>query len=705
VIARDPLQAEPSPYELLGVDQKADDEAIKKAFNAALIARHADVGRLRDARTILLRPVDRALVNALLYEPASMSGLSPAWGKDGASLAVGARLRTGESWTAQLRSRFPDLDAIHSLAVLWYWWAIHEGERFTALADALARNGTPAGTETSKQALIAAAVRTDEKACGSPGEGGCSDPSCLWYADCSYVSPDLPDLWERAIAYWAALLASSTFWSSRLGLSSEDQKGACETFENTIKERLSGLRSRFARAGAPGLAGRLAQIDIAFSVELQTARTMVRAGDGLLGPGSSGLGCGKLLLKELGLLERTRERLDEQLQTDSANQRLQDLETNLSPHANIAQLVAKERWDEALTQIEQLPESDRSTAEVTRFKARALIGKGKQQAGAGDLPAALKTWKAALAVAPDDLRSETTDAVVEVCMRKAQALDNRPDDAIAVLEGGLKLIKNRKLELRLGEILSERAVRTFNEVQLRVKSQGDKVLDKDLAEVRKALAALERAAKLGYDQATKHLETAREVIAGLEMMKAIGAGAEWSTAMKAANDAAGRDDWDTTVNHLRTALRLAPPEAQAVIKKNLSISLTNRAVANVNRLAELMTAGRLRDLTAFRATLSSARDDLDEAIRLDPSNSRAREQRGQVDQLLGAMPATDLGFDFGRATRPQPELSMAVVRTAVGGLLCLASIVGACVGIFLSSQDLIGISVVGFIIGVWIGNS
>ena len=252
MINRDPLQAVQSPYELLGVDQEADAEAVRSAFPRAIAAGKASGQRLLEARTVLLRPVDRALADAFLYSPAALAGLSPGWDGDGAALALPARFATAEAWTRALRASFPELGTIHSLAVLWYWWAAYESERFATIAEALQKAGAAAGTKTAKRTLLSAVAQAEGRDCGSGPDGTCTDPDCPWYGDWSYTCPSIADLWRKAIAYWAALIASRAFWTARLGVNAADAKTACETVENRLRDHVASLEGRLSRASATG---------------------------------------------------------------------------------------------------------------------------------------------------------------------------------------------------------------------------------------------------------------------------------------------------------------------------------------------------------------------------------------------------------------------------------------------------------------------
>jgi tetratricopeptide (TPR) repeat protein len=504
------------------VDRGADAEAVKKAFAVAVSGGNSQ--RALEARTTLLRPLDRGLVDAFLYDPAAVANLSPSWGSDGSALQLAARLRTSESWTEQMRSRFPDVPTMHCLAVLWFWWAVHESDRFLAMAEALDRGGSPAGVKTTKKTLLAAVAQVAGKDCEAAGDD-CSDSRCPWLRDCKAATPPLADLWTRTVAYWSALIATKSFWTDLLRFSGEDAKSATERVENDLRQRLATLKSRFGQAHASGLEGIVNRLEVSLEAELQTARSIARSASSILAQGSSGVGCGKLLLEELGLLETVQSQLAAQLTTtDPSSERLREIQSGLSPLGPIAALVERQRWDEALAQLKHLSAADRETSEAKRLQARAWMGKATQLATAGNMSGAMKAWKAAIEVAPADLKTEAAQVLVDACVSKASAMESQhPDEAIDLLEEAMKIVPgNRNLCLRLGALLMHRGIKVFNEVQTELNGRAGLPNQSDVAKLEVALKDLERAASLGDPQAAQQLEAARGILSTIRTVATLG---------------------------------------------------------------------------------------------------------------------------------------------------------------------------------------
>lgn len=680
MITRDPLQTEKTPYELLALDRRAGDEAVKRAFSRAIAAskgRRGDLRKLREARSTLFRPVQRALLDILLYDPKVVSRLSPTYETDGSFLGLGARQATAKAWTTHLRAHFPDLPTIHSLAVLWYWWATHEGERFAALAEALSESGVPARTVTTKRRLLQNISASEARTC-RPGPGAlCPDPDCRWHDECSYTCPPIDVIWRKAIAYWSVLIASHKFWTEQAGLSPSVAGEAREAMDNALREPLFKLRERFERASAPRLASLFRQLEIDLSTELQAAHDMIRAGASLLGPNADGVGCGRLLLKEVDQLEAVRRKVDARLRASGENGHLQGLKLGLTAYADVAQLLTRDRWDDALAQLEKLPQAEQDSAEVRRLNAKALIAKGHQEASVGDVSAALKSWHSALQVTDDhELREEATTAIVSSCLARAATLGKRQtDEAISILEEGRRLVTSRNLDLRLADLLCDQAVTIFNETQEKIKARQGPPTASDIRALEKGLALLERAGPLGSDRARGQIATAQQVLEAVKQARKPPQPPQWMEWVKKANDAAGRDDWDTAITYLRRVLSAAGTEAPATLKKNLATCLANRAIGQVNTAIK---RGRLN-----LAILRRAEKDLAEAGRLDPTSEHIWTNKSTVDTLLQQRGLLKKGSGWGIGSLLVGLLAWAYAEYALFGLLFFGALL-SCVGVKLA---------------------
>ena len=716
-ILRDPLQLELTPYEVLGVGQAASQAEVNRAFMREAANPRSDKKRISEARqTLLSSPARRELIDVLLYDQAVASRLLP--DLDGLSVALqpAARGATWRTWTRLLGQNFPEMGLVHSLGVLAYWWALYEGERHVLLTEALAKAGAPAGRKTMKKSLLKAIQSCDG------GIATCTVSNCPWNQDCAIATPNLSVLWRSVICCWSSLLASPAFWTAR-GLSTDLIREVVSSLENDIKARIASQRDRFAAAGANSLA---AVCDAATSQlfnELEAARDMAKLQTPLFARDGRGFGCGRLLLQQVGQLESTIQRLDG-LGGSSAVRNLRSL---LSPLGGAAVLVEREHWADALRELDRLDGGEQQSPEAQALRARALLGQGRAVAASDSPQAALEAYRQAYAAADGSQRRAVHKAVVELCLGRAAAWEKsgRLDDATAILEQGLAIVRpDQDMETRLGGLLRASAIKTFNEVQDRVKERGGGPTPADIQEVEDAYQNLQRAVELGDAQAKSQLDTGRSVRDGLrnweltqltnrsvatanaiqeriqqrgmrvedadiqeleaavadleratnaghahageqlppirellDMLRRLGqkapggapapgAGAGlapppiFRAALRNANTAAGRDDWNAAVNHMREAMEHAPADQHDHCRRQLATCLTNRAVDKVNALAGGGAIGMDRMAEALLA-LTSARTDLVEADQLDPHNAHIQGQMNQVNQLLQGMGVQD----------------------------------------------------------------
>ena len=131
-------------------------------------------------------------------------------------LDVPEREATAAAWEKQLRNRYPDHRVAHSLAALWYWWALHESSPAAHPGLGLATPRTP---------------------------------------------PDSVALWQVAAAYWAMLAASEDFWATRPRASRDLATQIAQRMEQTLREQFDrlamGHRGTPGRLARPTATGRL----------------------------------------------------------------------------------------------------------------------------------------------------------------------------------------------------------------------------------------------------------------------------------------------------------------------------------------------------------------------------------------------------------------------------------------------------------------
>ncbi len=602
---KDPLQTQPTPYEVLGIDRSATLADIDRAFKAGLAKRVNHPSKLTGAKRVLERPVDRALLDLFQYDPQVLGRLRPDPRSDPDCLTRRGREATAEAWEAQLRDSFPDYGIAHALAVLWYWSALDASERLT-------------------------------------GEGvATGDPT----------RPFDP-LWEGAIAYWAMLQSSDDFWNTQTTV----PKDVVPEVRRVLSERLPGDLQRFAQqhrdAGQVELADRYRRLELMLATEVKTAKALAGAG---YRTSTGALWCGALMLGRLGLLDSIREQVDADLAASPRDETLQSLARALSPHFRIAALIERKEPQAALDAIAALPPGAKRTKEVKELKARALLLRGGQEASLGRTREALKLWKEASGCGPPpELAGKTRELASDAALGRAAALQSHDrDEAISILDLAVSFAATEKLNQTLGELLTERGVQTV--------VKGQKAFEKDPSSggavkltkaIEKGLKDLERGAELGSARGKEQAEVARGLLGQLTG----GMTPEVRRLLEEASKAAARGDLDTSVRKLRDALGAAPPGARAEVSKMLSAALSAHAVSVVNSTME--AAAKLgRETVAER--FQDAAMELVEAYQLDSDNKHAHTN---LDSLLEMMAKLDLpvvpgGAPASAAKAPAPSRS------------------------------------------------
>src|SRR5260221_4456034 len=125
---KDPLQSEQTPYEILGLTRGASGTVVQKAF-ALGVGKGKNVQKLIRANKVMQSPAERAVIDLFHYMPEWADRLTPSAILQPDILDVARRGATAQAWEKQLKTGFPDPSAAHSLAVLWYWWAISAEEQ------------------------------------------------------------------------------------------------------------------------------------------------------------------------------------------------------------------------------------------------------------------------------------------------------------------------------------------------------------------------------------------------------------------------------------------------------------------------------------------------------------------------------------------------------------------------------------------------
>ena len=650
---KDPLDATPSSYDILGVAPGASTATIEAAFKARLSQRSASPKQLTDAWRALLRPVDRTLIDVLHYRAADLCALTPNPLDNPAALDASQRSTTANRWQAHFRQHFGDLPTAHCLTVLHYWSAF-DGSRHVDHATADGHR------------------------------------------------PSAEEHWRSALAYLGLLIANPEFWTGHLGLEPTVAAEAKPEFVKRLGNTLEDLAQQHQRRGTAAVAQRFAELKLLFQNEIRTAEQMAEVG--VRYRGGRKLVCGPLLLEKAGLLPTIRQQVDALAREAPRNAKLRELATALSPFGAVRLLLEQRNPQGALDAIAALPEASRTQPEAAQLKARALHEIGAQQASVRLVEEALASWKEALQHAGpsgSELHTKIVADVVAACKERVAALTRQRqlEEAERLLERAIAVVPDQGLKLLLAELITDRAIGAINRVQTSAQSSTGALLPADADALRRSVADLERARDLGSTRATSQLDVAQTVAAELTSGTKL--------LVERAHAAATEQDWNTAISLLRDALLVATSRTAEGLRANLAVCLSNRAGAAVDSALSqakgaLSTAmaGRpvtelweQQALTLGLTLLGAAERDLREAAGLSlPAEKRTQLK---VDQQLGVIQQTRDLFHGILDGQPLRARTLAAARRGSAGEL-LATLSSKVMGFL--SWILILILVVQFLI-------
>lgn len=657
---KDPLQTEQTPYEVLGVSPEATAAEVERAFMAAL-ARRVPPNTAKNARdALVLHPAKRAWYDLRQYPPAALEKLAPSLPEHPAALDRANRARTALEWETRSKQEFPTLGFLHSLAVLWYWWAVHEEQRMLALLEAAVERGAVPKNGLERANLLRQVRKAEGVTCNPERGAECTRSDCPWRADCISPAPPFPEMWMQVIAYWSALAASPAFWSGLTGVGAEDAAALKKQLVSSLRDTLMDLATRYdellargqeaaeaveripgitaatvealrraglnsmrevARAGSgtvssaggldepqaariveaarnalgdrAALPARYRGLERDLTTELETAGLMQECG---LQTKFGRVSCGVLMLNRMGLTDSARKAVEGVLEKRPDNRPYQRLRDMLSPHAPVAVLLDQRKPEAALEAIARLPAAERKTAAVRALQARAYHQLARQRTSLGQLEAALDAWRSALEVSKDRaLAAEVEKELVAACNERAAAMQrNRRDDAIALLEKGLEIVRSDRLQMTLAELLTRRGVDTFVAAQRKLERERAGVTREILDAFQTGLADLERAERLGSADAAKQARAAREVLAQAKS-GFLDVPEDIRKLLAEAHDAAEAGNLDRGITCLRQVRSRMGSGAPRAIAANLAALLNARAVRTANEAQNLLQRAQ-RDL-------------------------------------------------------------------------------------------------------------
>jgi tetratricopeptide (TPR) repeat protein len=524
---KDPLQTEPTHYEVLGVNRGATPEEIEQAFRAG-VAKRVNPQKLLMARQALAQPVERAMLDLFQYDPAVLDRLSPNPLRHPALLDLANRRATAAEWEKQLKRAFPDPAIAHALGVLWYWTAVAEETR---LADAKAE------------------LPVDE-------------------------------LWKPAIACWGMVLAGSEGRAPAGGPAISKEVAARVT---------DGLRSRLLDQAQKRQRARYQEMELALVTEIRTAKEIAAAGirneKGTISCGPLMLGRIGILdsvreqVESGALRQPGNTRLAALRDSLSPFSGISALLSAQKPQAAADAIEALPSGDRARGEVQRL----KARAYLEIGKQQASLGQVDEALGAWRQALACKN--------AEEVGKTVRAEVVTFCQQRAAAIQSTERErAMEILEHGLRIVeKDEKLSLTLAEMLVSRAIGILNAAHEKVEKGDAAAAREAIKEIERGIADLDRAEKLGSERARENAATARRMLQAVKS-GGTGAVGKAAPALKAANEAAEKGDWPVAVKSLRAALKAAPADARDQLRKNLAVALSNGAIGAANRAMSMINS-------------------------------------------------------------------------------------------------------------------
>jgi len=477
---KDPLQHTNTPYDILGIPITADHTQILLAFKNSFNKRGIDQGEIRDAYNKLSNSQERALVDLFLYHEPFLDHLIPRINGDEKQL-LDRRTEIAQSWSNIQRQTFTNFAATHSLAVLWYIWALYCED----------------GKDSEKKS--------------------------------TFTSFSLTQLWSNALSHWVFLRNSPEFmseWIKSKGINGIDPVLLGERLESFFRNKLSFFKEKYQNEGDTLSVKRFEEYELIFDSEMKAAKLLPQIYDEGLQFTRNGspitVCCGPTMLEKLGMLDSIRTQIEGFIKKDPQNTNLKQILNRLSPFANIYTLLDNKKYGEVLKAIEALPPNDQKNKELLSIQAKACLERGKQETQNRNYKKSTEYLKQGLDTG--ELKSELTEAIVANCIAEVTSLSDL-DAIIRVIEDTLKIITDSRLRDLLSEKYIDRGISRFNKAYNKWESSKKTSQEKDNAEyeIEKGIEDFENALKINPSnkRARESLENAKRLLEMIEAAEAI----------------------------------------------------------------------------------------------------------------------------------------------------------------------------------------
>jgi len=337
-------------------------------------------------------------------------------------LKANRRKEAAEIWEEEQKKDPTNYRVTHSLALLYYWWAINEEKEI----------------DTKKDTAF------------------------------------LDSLWLKAIANLVMLKNGDDFWKgwkeererlcSRRGDIFQIEEEDIDKLRDKLPERLDkefyNYADQYRQKGMEKEVERHERYQTALELELKSAsyyKKIVELVKGRINEPIPPI-CGVMMLKHLGILSDVDRLVERASKIYPEDEKIEGLKIYLSPLGPIHILIEKNKLKGAIREIEMLPETIRSSKEGEKVHAMAYLKLGEEILTlSNDINEALNCWEKGLKYATDhSIANLLNKAVSDACIEQAKRLNNRMNfnEAIAILKRGERLVTDRSNRETLREHLA-----------------------------------------------------------------------------------------------------------------------------------------------------------------------------------------------------------------------------------------------------------
>lgn len=387
-LIKDPLQLEKTPYEILDIQTIASKQEIESAFKQK-IKEGKDTKNALKARNILVDPLKRELVDLFFYNVSFLNQLTPRIRDNNLDLLISRRCDISQVWEIIKKEKFPHIASIHSLAVLWFWWAEYcEINNYRAVNNSSIYNEKGRFTQNVSRAV----------------------------------------LWENVISNWIFLIHAKEFWEEWKEIKSIDDHTISvlpQSLEENFINKFNFWKDRYKNIGKNEYAKFFEEYKLLFVAESKAAKEMLKEKVFWKKENKEFfITCGPIMLEQVGIKNDILERYQN-------NERLKML---LSPFAIVILLIEEKRYEEALNKINDLQIKFPLKDDVNKLKARIYLENGKQHFSLEQFEKAFVSWIEAFKLG--GISEEDVQCIVSLC--KEESLSHH-ENAIELLEKMIKV--------------------------------------------------------------------------------------------------------------------------------------------------------------------------------------------------------------------------------------------------------------------------